>query len=41
MVGERVGLGLGLGCYLLVVLGRYHEDVTLAELRPELRALDA
>ena len=27
--------------YLLVVLGRYHEDVALAELRPELRALDA
>ena len=27
--------------YLLPVLGRYHEDVALAELRPELRALDA
>ena len=27
--------------YLLVVLGRYHEDVALAELRPQLRALDA
>ena len=40
----RVGVAVAVGeryVYLLPVLGRYHEDVALAELRPELRALDA